>query len=120
MSGSFCVSITCAKDNFDKATIGFAMANAAVASGKDTMVFLSSEGVRLSQKGYADSINEQGFPPLKELINNFAKAGGKIYVCSSCFKNRSLAENNLVAGATVQGGDKLIEFLSGGAPCISY
>jgi predicted peroxiredoxin len=120
MSGSFCVSITCAKDNCDKATIGFAMADAAVASGKDTMVFLSSEGVRLSQKGYADSINEHGFPPLKDLMDNFAKAGGKIYVCTSCFKNRGLAENNLVEGATIQGGDKLIEFLSGGAPCVSY
>jgi predicted peroxiredoxin len=53
-------------------------------------------------------------------MNNFAKAGGKIYVCSSCFKNRDLAENNLVAGATIQGGNKLVEFLSGGAPCISY
>ncbi len=120
MSASFCVSITCAKDNCDKATIGFAMADSAVASGKDTMVFLSSEGVRLSQKGYADSINEQGFPPLKQLMDNFAKAGGKIYVCSSCFNNRGLAENNLVAGATIQGGRELIEFLSGGAPCVSY
>jgi predicted peroxiredoxin len=120
MSGSFCVSITCAKDNCDKATIGFAMADTAVASGKDTMVFLSSEGVRLAQKGYADSINEQGFPPLKALIDNFAKAGGKIYVCTVCAKNRGLAENDLVPGATIQGGNKLVEFLSGGTPCITY
>jgi predicted peroxiredoxin len=120
MPGSFCISITSAKDNCDKATVGFAMANAAAASNKDTMVFLSTEGVRLSQKGYADSIHQDGFPPLKDLIENFAKAGGKIYVCSACFKNRGLAENSLVGGAKVVGGDKLIEFLSGGAPCISY
>jgi predicted peroxiredoxin len=120
MSDSFCVSITCAKDNCDKATVGFVVANTAVASDKDTMVFLSSEGVRLSQKGYADSLNESGFPPLKELIDDFAKAGGKICVCSGCFKNRDLAENNLVAGATITGADKLVEFLSSGAPCVSY
>jgi predicted peroxiredoxin len=120
MPGSFCVSITCAKDNCDKATVGFAMANTAVASDKDTMVFLSSEGVRLSQKGYADSIQERGFPPLKELIDSFATAGGRISVCSTCFNNRGLAEDNLVAGATIVGSGKLIEFLSGGAPCVSY
>ena len=120
MSGSFCVTITCTKDNCDKATIGFGMANSAVASGKDTMVFLSSEGVLLSQKGYADGIQEQGFPPLKDLIDNFAKAGGKIYVCTVCAKNRSLEENDLVPGATIMGGDKLVEFLSDGTPCISY
>jgi predicted peroxiredoxin len=120
MPGSFCVSITSSKDNPAKATVGFAMANAAVAANKDTMVFLSIDGVRLSQKGYADSIHEQEFPPLKELINGFAKAGGKIYVCSACFKQRGLAENNLVEGATIVAGAKLIEFLSGGAPCITY
>jgi sulfur relay (sulfurtransferase) DsrF/TusC family protein len=54
------------------------------------------------------------------LIPSFAQAGGKIYVCQSCFKQRGLAENNLVREATVVLGGKLIEFLSGGAPCITH
>ncbi|HUA01325.1 MAG TPA: DsrE family protein [Candidatus Aquilonibacter sp.] len=120
MPGSFCVSLSSSKDNTDKATVGFVVANAALASDKDTMVFLSIEGVRLSQKGYADDIHEPGFAPLKELMDNFAKAGGKIFVCSPCFKKRGLAEDNLVAGATIVGGAKLVEFLSNGAPCVSY
>ena len=120
MPGSFCVSLSCSKDNTDKATVGFVVANAAVASDKDTMVFLSIEGVRLSQKGYADDIHEPGFAPLKELMDNFAKAGGKIFVCSPCFKKRGLAEDNLVAGAVIVGGAKLVEFLSNGAPSVSY
>ena len=120
MANKFCVSITHAKDNTDQATVGFVVANAAVGSGKETLVFLSVEGVRLSQKGFADSIHEQGFAPLKELMDNFAKAGGTMYVCSPCFKKRALDENNLVAGAAVVGGAKLVEFLSDGSPCISY
>ena len=120
MANKFCVSITHAKDNTDRATVGFVVANAAVGSGKETLVFLSVEGVRLSQKGFADSIHEQGFAPLKELMDNFAKAGGTMYVCSPCFKKRALDENNLVAGAAVVGGAKLVEFLSDGSPCISY
>jgi len=120
MANKFCVSITHAKDNTDKATVGFVVANAAVGSGKETLVFLSVEGVRLSQKGFADSIHEQGFAPLKELMDNFAKAGGTMYVCSPCFKKRALDENNLVAGAVVVGGAKLVEFLSDGSPSISY
>ena len=79
------------------------------------MVFLSVEGVRLAQKGYADAIHEEGFAPLKELMDNFAKAGGTIFVCSPCFKKRKLDENNLVAGATIVGGAKLVEFLSDGS-----
>src|ERR671910_3339269 len=111
MAGKFCVSLTHAKDDTDKATVGFVVANAAVASDKETMVFLSTEGVRLSQKGYADDIHEEGFAPLRELMENFAKAGGTMYVCSPCFKKRKLDENNLVAGASIVGGAKLVEFL---------
>src|SRR5437667_2064226 len=120
MANRFCVSLTHAKDNQDKATVGFVVANAAVGSGKETLVFLSVEGVRLAQKGYADDIREEGFAPLRELMDNFAKAGGMIYVCSPCFKKRKLDENNLVAGASIVGGAKLVEFLSDGSPCVSF
>jgi predicted peroxiredoxin len=120
MAGRFCVSLTSAKDNADKATVAFVVANAAVASDKETMVFLSIEGVRLSQKGYAEDIHEEGFAPLRELMDNFVKAGGTIYVCSPCFKKRKLDENNLVPKATIVGGAKLVEFLSGGSPCVTY
>ena len=51
---------------------------------------------------------------------NFAKGGGRIYVCSPCFKKRKLDENNLVAGAAIVGGAKLVEFTSEGAPVVSY
>ncbi len=112
--------MTCAKDNTDKATVAFVVANAAVASDKETMVFLSTEGVFLSQVGYADDIHEEGFSPLRELMENFAKAGGQIYVCSPCFRRRKLDENNLVAGALIVGGAKLVEFLSDGSPCVTY
>ena len=120
MANRFCVSLSCAKDNTDKATVAFVVANAAVGSGKETLVFLSVEAVRLSQKGYADDIREEGFAPLKELMENFAKAGGTMYVCSPCFKKRKLDENGLVAGASIVGGAKLVEFLSDGSPCVSY
>ena len=120
MPGKFCVSLSCAKDNSDKATVGFVIANAAAASDKETVVFLSVEGVRLASPGYADDIREEGFAPLKDLMANFAKAGGKILVCSPCFKRRKLDETKLVDGAVIVGGAKLVEFLSSGAPSVSY
>ena len=120
MSGKFCVSLTCAKDNTDKATVAFVVANAALGSEKETMVFLSTEGVRVSQKGYVDDVHEEGFMPLKELMDVFAEGGGTIYVCAPCFKKRGLDENNLVDGAVMVGGAKLVEFLSNGTPSVTY
>jgi predicted peroxiredoxin len=120
MAQRFCISLTCAKNDTDKSTVAFVIANAAAASEKETMVFLSTEGVRLSQKVYADDIAEAGFAPLRDLIASFVQAGGKIWVCSPCFKKRNLDDKKLVDGASIVGGASLVEFLSGGAPCVSY
>jgi predicted peroxiredoxin len=120
MATKFCVNLTHSTDNTDRATVGFVLANAAVGSGKETLVFLSIEGVRLAQRGVADGIHEDGFAPLRELMDSFAKGGGTIYVCSPCFKKRKLDEHNLVAGATIVGGAKLVEFLADGSPCVTF
>ena len=120
MPGKFCVNLTSSGNDPDKATVGFVVANAALGSEKETMVFLSTEGARLAEKGYADAIREEGFLPLTDLIEAFTGAGGVIYVCAPCFKKRGLDENNLVEGARIVGGAMLVEFLSDGAPCVTY
>ena len=118
--GKFVVSCTAAKDNTDKATVAFVVANAALGSAQETVVFLSTEGVRLAVEGYADPIAEEGFAPLKELMSSFAEAGGTMYVCAPCFKKRGLDETRLVQGAKIVGGAKLVEFMADGAPSVSY
>ncbi len=120
MSNRFCISLTCAKEDTDRATVAFVVANAAAASEKETLVFLSTEAVRLSQQGYAEDVHEQGFARLAELMENFVKAGGKIWVCSPCFKKRGLDEAKLIPGSTIVGGASLVEFLSDSVPSLSY
>ena len=71
-------------------------------------------------KKLADDIREADFAPLAELMANFHKGGGKLYVCSPCFKKRGLDENALIDGAKIVGGAKLVEFLAGGAASVSY
>ncbi len=114
------ISITHAKDNTDKATVGFVVANASVASGVETVVFLSTEGVHLSQNGYADDIHEEGFTPLQQMMADFVEVGGTIWVCSPCFKKRNLDEDNLVDSALIVGGAKAVEFLITGGSSITY
>ncbi|HEY7709627.1 MAG TPA: DsrE family protein [Candidatus Entotheonella sp.] len=114
------VSITHSKDDTDRATVGFVVAGASVASSVETVVFLSTEGVRLSQEGYADDIHEDGFAPLKQLMTDYVDAGGTIWICSPCFKKRDLDENKIVPGATIVGGAKAVEFLTSGASSITY
>jgi len=120
MPGKFCVSLTRDKSDPDRVTVAFVVANAAAGSDQETVVFLSTDAVQLAVKGYADDVAEAGFAPLKELMAGFADAGGKIYVCSPCFKKRGLDDTSLVAGAVLVGGAKLVEFMVGGCPSLSY
>lgn len=118
--GKLVVSITHAKDNTDKATVAMVVANAGLVSGQETIVFLSSEGVRLPVAGYADDIHEEGFASLKELLDTFAENDGAVWVCAPCFKKRNLSEDALMKNCTIVGGAKLVEVLTQGAACVSY
>ena len=121
MSNKFCVSITQSKMDGDMATVGFVVANAALGSEKETMVFLSADGVWAATKGEYDKISVgEPFASLKELVDKFLAGGGKVLVCAPCLKKRNLEAANLIEGATPAGGAALVEFLSDGTPCISY
>ena len=65
-------------------------------------------------------MHEEGFAPLKQLMDNFVASGGLLFVCSPCYKKRGLNEACLVDGAQIVGGAKLVEFLSQGAASVSY
>lgn len=121
MSNTFCVTITECKTNGDKATLGFVVANAALGSEKDTMVFLSADGIWAAVKGEVDKIVEgDPFAPLKELVEKFTSNGGRILVCSPCMKKRDVTEDMLVDGASPAGGAALVEWLSDGSPAVAY
>lgn len=121
MSGKFCVTITHCRNDGDKATLGFVVASAAQGSEKETMVFLSTDGVWCAVNGEAEKVNEGApFAPLKELVTKFVNAGGKIYVCTPCMKKRGIAESNLIPGASPAGGAALVEWLSSGSPSVGY
>lgn len=121
MAGTFCVTATHCRTDGDKATLAFVVANAALGSDKDTMVFLSTDGVWCAVEGEAEKIDEgPPFAPLKELIDKFVAGGGKIFVCTPCMKKRNISESQLVEGATPAGGAALVEWLANGSPCVGY
>ena len=78
MSDSFCIVLNHGKQDPDKATVAFVVATAALGSGKNTMVFLSTDGVWAGVKEEAAKVDEGvPFKPLSELIANFQAAGGR-------------------------------------------
>ena len=121
MSGTFCVTINSSRENGDRATVGFVVATAALGSGKDTMVFLSTDGVWAAVPAEAEQIVEGGpFKPLAELIQTFLEAGGRIVACAPCCKKRGIEAEQLYPNVEIAGGAVLVEWLSNGAPNVCY
>lgn len=102
------------KDNPERATLTFIVGNTAVASDNESVVFLTAEGVRLATKGYADDIHEEGFTPVKELIEQYVSNGGTLIACSACCQPRGITESDLIDGAEMAGAARLIEYLANG------
>lgn len=114
------INLTHASDDVDRASVAMVVAGAAVASAQTTTVFLSSEGVRLAQSGVAETLHEEGFSPMADLVTSFVEAGGEFLVCSPCAKKRGIGEGELIEGAKIVGGATLVALLADGAASLSF
>jgi predicted peroxiredoxin len=104
----------------DGVVTAYLTAGAALDQGKEVVMWLTSEGVRLALSGYVDPIRETLDPPVKRVHDQFIEKGGRFYVCPVCFNDRNLDENDLVENAEVKGATPLIEFAGEGALTFSY
>ena len=99
---------TRADDDPEKAAMPFVMACAALAMNIKATIALQGNAVYLAQKGYAEKVLPGGgFPPMKELLDNFMELGGELKVCAPCIKSRNIEEYELIEGAQTTGAGAL-------------
>lgn len=109
-----------ANANDDKSSIAFTIANAALSTGMQVAVFLTSDGVELARDGGYDLTQVQPFKKLEELVDTFVEKGGIVWACTPCYKNRGLKEDENVAKVVVTGAGPLIEWVQAGAATICF
>jgi predicted peroxiredoxin len=118
---TFCVSLGVCRKDPDKATVAFVVASAALGSGKDTLVFLSADGVWAAVPSVAAGIDVGApFKPLAELVAGYLAAGGRLHLCASCCSNRGIDAADLLPGAELSGSAALVEWLANGAATVCY
>jgi predicted peroxiredoxin len=116
------VVVGCSKgeEHSDTVAVAYLTAGAALDQGKEVVLWLTSEGVRLGIRGYADPIRADKDPPIERLHAQFIEKGGRFYVCPICFKERDLNEDELVENAELKGASPLMEFAGDGAVTFTY
>lgn len=103
MSNKAVVSLTTGLEDPERVTVAFLVAVGAAELGRPTLMFLTKEAARLATLGVATGVACDGCPPLAELVDRYAKAGGETLVCPICFNSRGLAEETLEGSAKLGG-----------------
>jgi uncharacterized protein len=114
MSGSpntprkYLFTITHFEGDPDRVATPLVLANNALASGGDVLVWLTLEGVKLAKKDAAGALIPRSFPPVAELLKTFGEAGGRIGVCPPCAKTHGVVQESLLPNAEFMGGASVI------------
>jgi predicted peroxiredoxin len=119
-NGRVIVGCSSGVDGPDQVVVAYLTAGAALDQGKDVVLWLTSEGVRLAINGYVDPIRADLDPPVRRVHDQFIEKGGRFYVCPICFRERDLDEAQLVANAELKGATPLMEFADDGAITFNY
>ena len=118
--GKIMVNNTHGKDDVERATLAFVVGNAALSSGQEANLLLTVDGVWLSTRGYAEGLQAEGFAPLQEVMANFVKNGGQVWVCGACAKPRNITTDQLIEGAQMVGAATAVEAMVNGVQTLSF
>lgn len=105
------ISLTTGLEDPEKVTVAFLVAVGAAEGGRETMIFLAKEAVRLAVPGVARAVACDGCPPLDQLMSRYAAAGGQMIACGICVDAKGLDGDHLVENARKAGSVQLWEWI---------
>ena len=121
MSTKAAISLVTGLEDPEKVTVAMLVALGAAEGGRETLMFLTKEAVRIALPGHAIGVACDGCPPLADLMKRYEAAGGKLLVCPICFNSRALDADHLVVNAELGGTVQLWEWIGdSGATTFSY
>ncbi|MDA8435298.1 MAG: DsrE family protein [Actinomycetales bacterium] len=119
MPGKAVISLTTGLEDPEKVLVAYLVAVGAAETGRETLMFLTKEAVRLALNGIAVGVACDGCPPLADLVKRYEAAGGRYYVCPICFNAKDLDKGALIAGAELQGTIPLWQWI-GDEPATTF
>jgi predicted peroxiredoxin len=119
-NGKVVVNLATGLEDAERVTVGFLVGGAAAKQGKEVVMFLTKDAVRLAIDGTAEGVACDGCPPLDRMFADYASDGGKLLVCPICFDARKLDSEQLVDNAQIGGATPLWEWIGDGATVFSY
>lgn len=111
MSNRAAISLTTGLEDPEKVTVALLVAVGAAEAGRESLMFLTKEAVRMVLPGHAVGLACEGCPSIQELMKRYEAAGGRFLVCPLCFNARALDPDVLPANAELGGTVQLWEWI---------
>lgn len=113
--------LTKGPENAEIALLPFMHAVGALTMDIDASIVLMGSAVFLADKNIPKHVLHTGKPPLADLMKNFIELGGKLYLCTPCFKGRNYDEKtDLVEEAIPIAAATYNELLLKASAVVSY
>src|SRR3954468_15295282 len=109
-------------DNALGVTAAYLAAVAGIDQGRETALWLSSDGVRLATEGYCDEIRAApGAPAVRDLHARLTEGGGRLFVCDVSLAALTATDDApLVESAEVAKASRVLEWAGDDALSVSF
>lgn len=114
------LGLTHAEDDAESVLICYLLGVEALRAGKEALMWLTKDGVRVATEGFAATVSVPNAPSIADLHTEYVEKGGRFFACPVCVKTRGLEDAAWTKGAEVKGAPSLYEFTDGGALVFNY
>jgi len=114
------LALTHADDDAESVLISYLLGVEALRAGKEALMWLTKDGIKVATKGFCDTVSVTGAPSISDLHKEYVERGGRFYACPVCVKTRGMESAEWTEGAEVKGAPSLYEFTTGGALVFNY
>ena len=120
MPAKVLINLATGLEDAERVMVAFLVATAAIDQGKQVVIWATKDAVRLGLPGEAKGEACEGCPPLERLFQQFADAGGELWLCPICLNSRGLSDDEKVANTKVVGATPLWEWAGDDTTVFSY
>jgi uncharacterized protein len=114
------LGLTHAEDDVESVLICYLLGVEALRAGKEALMWLTKDGVRVATDGFAAAVSVPNAPSISDLHAEYVEKGGRFFACPVCVKVRGMEEATWTKNAEVKGAPSLYEFCAGGALTFNY
>ena len=103
MADKVLINLATGMEDGERVLVAFLVATAAVAQGKQVVVWTTKDAVRLGLPGEMSGVVCKDCPPLERLLEQFVDGGGELWLCPICLAARDLTDAEKIANTKVVG-----------------